>query len=278
MSPFHRRGFIQTTAGAVAAASVATQTAKASVNNKLRAAVIGVNGRGKTHMGGFEGADNVEVAVLCDPDRQVLGKRAEEFEEKYGHKVETETDMRKVFDRDDIDVVGVATPNHWHSLAAIWACQAGKDVYVEKPGTHNIFEGRQLINAAKKYGRIVQHGVQLRSSEAIREGVQKLREGVIGDVYMARGLVFRWRPKASARGKPEPTPDYLDWNLWQGPAQEREFSQRYVHYRLALALGLRQRRRRQPRHPRDRHVPMGPRRRTAERDRRDGRQVPVGRR
>ena len=133
------------------------------------------------------------MVVLCDPDEKVAGVRAEAFEKNYKHKFETETDLRRVLDRDDIDVVTIATPNHWHALATIWACQAGKDVYVEKPGSHNIFEGRKMIEAADKHKRIVQHGVQLRSSPAIREGVQKLREGVIGDVYMARGIVFRTR-------------------------------------------------------------------------------------
>jgi predicted dehydrogenase len=137
--------------------------------------------------------------------------------------------MRKLFEDKEVDAVSIATPNHWHSLAAIWGCQHGKDVYVEKPGTHNIFEGRKLIEAAHKYNRIVQHGVQLRSSVAIREAVDHLRNGLIGDVYMARGLVFRWRPSIGKKGI-EPTPDHLDWNLWQGPAQERKFTRRLVHY------------------------------------------------
>ena len=117
------------------------------------------------------GTKGVKVAVLCDPDQKVLAERAEKFASEYGYKPETETDLRRVFDRKDVDVVGVATPNHWHSLATIWACQAGKDVYVEKPGSHNIYEGRKMVEAAKKHGRIVQHGVQLRSSEAVREAV-----------------------------------------------------------------------------------------------------------
>ncbi|MCA9004878.1 MAG: Gfo/Idh/MocA family oxidoreductase [Planctomycetaceae bacterium] len=229
MSEVTRRSFLQTSAGAVAATSLLTGTARADVNSKIRVAVLGVNGRGKTHIkaiGEIEGAD---VVLLCDPDEQVLAKRAAEFEKKYGRKVETETDMRKVFDRDDIDVVTVATPNHWHSLATIWACQAGKDVYVEKPGSHNLFEGRKMIEAAKKYKRIVQHGVQLRSQPAIQEGVEHLRKGTIGDVYMARGLVFRWRP--SIGHKPdEKAPSYLDWNLWQGPAPRQKYVDNLIHY------------------------------------------------
>tara|TARA_R110002111_G_C6004047_1_gene373564 strand:+ start:6582 stop:7880 length:1299 start_codon:yes stop_codon:yes gene_type:complete len=229
MSDFTRRSFLQTSAGAVAATSLLGNTARADVNGKIRVAVLGVNGRGRTHIKAVGEIEDADVVLLCDPDKQVLAKQAAEFEKKYGRKVETETDMRKVFDRDDIDVVTVATPNHWHSLATIWACQAGKDVYVEKPGSHNLFEGRKMIEAAHKYKRIVQHGVQLRSQPAIQEAVEHLRKGTIGKVYMARGLVFRTR--ASIGHKPdEKAPDSLDWNLWQGPAQETNFSRRLVHY------------------------------------------------
>jgi len=214
----------------VASASLAARASAEGPNDTIRAAILGVHSRGTAHMTGFMGTKGVRVAVLCDPDSKVLAKRAKEFEDKYGVKVETETDLRKVFDRKDIDVVSVATPNHWHALATIWGCQAGKDVYVEKPGSHNIFEGRKMVDAAKKHNRIVQHGVQLRSSEAIREAVDHLRKGLIGKVYMARGLVFRSRPSINHAKDPDTVPSNLDWNLWQGPAQERAFSTRIVHY------------------------------------------------
>lgn len=234
MPPVDRRLFLETTVATALSTGLVTKSkgdeaGAGGANDRIRAAVLGVNGRGKAHIEGFQEQDGVEVAVLCDPDSKVLSRRAAEFEKRYGRKVETETDLRRVFDRKDIHVVGVATPNHWHALAAIWACQAGKDVYVEKPGAHNIFEGRKLIEAANKYERIVQHGVQLRSSAALCEAVQKLNEGVIGKVYMARGLVFRSRPSIGKSGNEAP-PANLDWNLWQGPAQEREFSKRLVHY------------------------------------------------
>ena len=186
-----RRAFIASSAAA--AVTLQQATARADVNNTVRAAVLGVNGRGRTHIAHLEKQPETEVAVLCDPDEKVLGVRAEEFEKTHGRKVETETDLRNVLDRKDIDLVTIAMPNHWHALATILACQAGKDVYVEKPGSHNIYEGRKMVEAANKYKRIVQHGVQLRSSPSIREGVEKMRNGVIGDVYMARGLVFRRR-------------------------------------------------------------------------------------
>lgn len=198
-------------------------------NDRLRVAVLGVNGRGKDHIQGFMKLDNVEVAILCDPDNVVSGEAAKNFEHKYGKKVATQQDLRKVFDDKEIDAVSIATPNHWHALATIWACQAGKDVYVEKPGSHHFVEGRKMIEAAAKYNRIVQHGVQLRSSVALKEAVQHLRDGLIGKVYMARGLVFKWRPDIGNQGN-SAVPEGLNWDIWQGPAQEKPFSKNYVHY------------------------------------------------
>jgi predicted dehydrogenase len=222
-----RRTFL---AGAGAAVISHLPAARAlSANDRLRIAVLGVNGRGTAHIASIMKLPDAEVVTLCDPDLEIARKRAAEFEKTYGKKVGVEQDLRRVFDSKEIDAVTIATPNHWHSLAAIWACQAGKDVYVEKPGSHNIFEGRKMIEAAHKYKRIVQHGIQLRSSEAIQEAVQHLRKGTIGNVYMARGLVFRWRPSIGHKGN-EPAPDSLNYDLWTGPAQMEPFSRRIVHY------------------------------------------------
>lgn len=215
-------------AGAVVASHLPAARAIAA-NDKVRVAVLGVNGRGKDHIAGIMQQPGAEVVCVCDPDLNVAGKASARFEEKYGRRLQVVQDLRRVFDAKDIDAVTIATPNHWHALAGIWACQAGKDVYVEKPGAHNIHEGRKLVEAAHKYKRIVQHGVQLRSSEALREAVQLLRDGVIGDVYMARGLVFRWRPSIGKRGE-EAVPAGLDYDLWTGPAQMEPFSRRIVHY------------------------------------------------
>jgi predicted dehydrogenase len=222
----NRRTFLMAAGGAV----VAHSAGKAAPSDRIRVAVLGVNGRGGDHIRGFMGQPNAEVAVLCDPDTKVAADRAARFEKQYQKKVETVQDLRKVFERKDIDAVSIATPNHWHSLAGIWACQAGKDVYVEKPASHNVFEGRKLVEAAHKYNRIVQHGVQLRSSEALREGVELLRKGTIGNVYMARGLVFRWRPSIGKSPNEAAAPAHIDYNLWTGPAQMRPFSKRLVHY------------------------------------------------
>ena len=226
-----RRSFIKKSAGAAALLTLPTiiPAHAFGANDRVRIAVLGVNGRGKDHIQGFSKLENVEVACLCDPDLVILAKRAQEFETKYGRKVMQQQDLRKVFADKSIDAVSVATPNHWHALATIWACQAGKDVYVEKPGSHNIREGRKMIEAAAKYDRIVQHGVQLRSSVAVQEAIKHLRDGLIGDVYMARGLVFRKRDDIG--NKPvEAVPEGLDYDLWTGPAEKRPFSKNYVHY------------------------------------------------
>jgi predicted dehydrogenase len=227
-----RRGFIRTSAigaaAAFAAPSIIPSTAFGS-NAKVTVAVLGVNGRGTSHIEGFSKLPDVEVVALCDPDLVVLGKRAAEFEKTYSRKVNQVQDLRKLFEDKSIDAVSIATPNHWHSLAAIWAMKAGKDVYVEKPGSHNIFEGRKMVEAAKKYDRIVQHGVQLRSSVAVQEAIKHLREGLIGRVYMARGLVFRERGDIGKKGL-SPVPEGLDYELWTGPAEMQPFSRDIVHY------------------------------------------------
>lgn len=198
-------------------------------NDKVRVAVLGLNGRGKSHVESYMNVPNCEVATLCDVDLNVARKAQANFEKTYKTKVAIEQDMRKVLEDPNIDAVSLATPNHWHALQTVWACQAGKDVYVEKPATHNVFEGRKIIEAAYKYNRIVQHGVQLRSSEAIREAVQHLRDGLIGNVYMSRGLVYRWRPDIGNKGI-SAVPEGLDYDMWAGPAPMRPFSQNIVHY------------------------------------------------
>jgi predicted dehydrogenase len=138
-------------------------------------------------------------------------------------------DIRKLLEDKTIDAISIATPNHWHSLMGVWACQAGKDVYVEKPCSHSYWEGKQLVIAARKYNRIVQHGTNSRSTVALREAMQKLRDGVIGDVYMARGLCFKWRDTIGK--KPDsPVPQGVDYDLWLGPAPARPFNPNRFHY------------------------------------------------
>ncbi|MFY0652824.1 MAG: Gfo/Idh/MocA family oxidoreductase [Cyclobacteriaceae bacterium] len=227
-----RRDFIKKTAAAGSVAMVAPSIIPSKVfgaNDRINAAVLGVNGRGKSHIESLMAQKNVEVTILCDPDMNILKKRQKSFKEKYKKDVALEQDLRRVMENKDIDVVSIATCNHWHALATIWACQAGKDVYVEKPGSHNLWEGRKMVEAAQKYDRIVQHGVQLRSSPAVNEAIQLMREGYIGRVYMARGLVFRWRADIGDQGF-TPVPDGIDYDLWTGPAPKRPFTKNLVHY------------------------------------------------
>ena len=239
-----RRTFLKTAATGAAAAiispamgsemtipTIIPQKAKGA-NDRIRVAVLGINGRGKNHISEIMDLSekyNVEIAVLCDPDMNILQERANEFQKKYNKKVAIEQDFRKTYADKTIDAVTLATPNHWHALQTIWACQAGKDVYVEKPATHNVYEGKKMIEAAYKYNRIVQHGVQLRSSVAIREAVKHLEDGLIGRVYMSRGLVYRWRPDIGNKGISK-VPKGLDYDLWCGPAPMRAFTENLVHY------------------------------------------------
>ncbi len=234
MSDISRRSFVKGAATAAAStATVSIMTSKnswAGANDRIRMAVIGIRGRGGSHINGFSAQKNVEVVALCDVDERLFaGRIKKDFEGKGRAIPKTCTDMRALFDDDSIDAVSIATPNHWHSLATVWACQAGKDVYVEKPGSHNIFEGRKMVEAAEKYGRIVQHGTQIRSSVGIQEAIRKLREGVIGEVYMARGLCYRWRDSIGKKPDSRP-PKGVDYDMWLGPAPKRAFSENRFHY------------------------------------------------
>lgn len=236
MSHITRRDFIKDTAkvsaGAAAGLGVlAKSTASwAGANDRVRVAILGIRGRGRDHMKGWNRQKNVEIATLCDIDSNLFKVHSKDRYEKEGMKApKFETDLRRVMDDPEIDAISIATPNHWHSLAAIWAIEAGKDVYVEKPCSHNVFEGRQLVNAARKHDRIVQHGTQIRSSLAIQEAMQKLHEGVIGEVYMARGLCYRWRDSIGKTPDSD-VPEGVDYDTWLGPAPDRSFSKNRFHY------------------------------------------------
>ncbi|MCX6636749.1 MAG: Gfo/Idh/MocA family oxidoreductase [Acidobacteria bacterium] len=200
-------------------------------NSRVRIAVVGTRRRGREHVLWFHRLareENLEIAALCDVDEAVLGQQAAEYEKLSGNKARLFTDIRKLLEDKTIDAVSYATPNHWHALGTIWACQAGKDVFLEKPASHTIFEGRKMIEAARKYRRIVQHGAQSRSNPAMQEGVAKLREGVIGEVYMARGFCFKWRDSIG-RLKEEPVPSGVHYDLWIGPAPRKPFARQRFH-------------------------------------------------
>jgi predicted dehydrogenase len=237
--PLSRRQFLGTSAmgvalgaGAFSAASpalLAKQPGSAGPNGDIRVACIGLHGKGQHHMAGLRAVPGVKLTALCDIDQSVLEARTAALEKRTKHKLDRYSDYRKLLDDRNIDAVSIATCNHTHALIAIAAIAAGKDVYVEKPCCHNIWEGRQLVAAARKYGRMVQHGTQGRSSPAIREAIAKLREGVIGEVYMARGLCFKWRPTIG-HAPDEAVPPGVDYDLWLGPAPQRPFSRNRFHY------------------------------------------------
>ncbi len=230
-----RREFLKTGAKAVAVATAAerlrtwsTPSNVLGANDRVRVAIIGLRGRGENHIQGYGALKNVEIATLCDVDESVMHERLAQVQ-KLGFQPKTCTDFRKVLDDKSIDAVSIATPHHWHALMAIEACQAGKDVYVEKPCSHNLWEGRQLVRAAAKYDRIVQHGTQSRSDPAVMEAVQKLREGLLGDVYLSRGLCFKWRDTIG-KTPVSPVPAGVDYGLWTGPAPLKPFTKNHFHY------------------------------------------------
>jgi predicted dehydrogenase len=198
-------------------------------NDRVRVAVVGLHGQGWSHVEEYSKLPNVEVAAFCDVDENVLNARLGELEKRGLKKPPTFTDLRKLLEDKSIDAISIATPNHWHSLQAIWGCQAGKDVYVEKPLSHHLWEGRQLVRAVQKYGRIVQHGTNSRSSPAIKEGVQKMRDGLLGEVYLSRGLCFKWR-NTIGHAKEEPVPPGVHYDLWTGPAPLKPFTKNRFHY------------------------------------------------
>ena len=221
----HRRYFLMTSAAAAGSAVKGL----ASANDTVRVAVVGVRGQGNSHIREYARMQNVEIAAVCDIDESVLDKRLGEIEAMGKKRPARFTDYRKLLEDKSIDAVSIATPNHSHTLQTVWACQAGKDVYIEKPCSHNMFESQQIVAAARKYNRLVQHGTNSRSTVGLREAVQKMREGVIGDVYMARGLCFKWRDTIG-RKSVEAVPAGVHYDLWLGPAPKREFTQNRFHY------------------------------------------------
>jgi predicted dehydrogenase len=235
-SDFSRREFLksglESTAGVAAFAGITFLTRPERVfgaNDRVRVAVCGVHGRGMDHVKGFHGLKNTEVSAICDADENVLAQRLPEIEKMGGPKPQTFVDIRKLLDDKSIDAISVATPNHWHSLMGIWACQAGKDSYIEKPCCHNLWEGKQLVKAAEKYNRVVQHGSQIRSAPALQEGIRMMREGFLGEIYMARGLCFKWR-NTIGRAQEEPIPQGVHYDLWTGPAKLLPFTKNHFHY------------------------------------------------
>jgi len=194
-----------------------TRARVSGANSDIRFAVVGFGGRGKDHLKEMREVKGTRLVALCDVDRATLDRELKQSEQ-LGEKVKGYTDVRKLLDDREIDVVTFATPNHWHSLGSIWAIQAGKDVYVEKPVSHEVWEGRQLVKAARKYNRIVQAGTQCRSSQGIAEAIQWLRQGNLGKIVRVRSLCYKRRPSIGKVSGPQPVPPGIDYDLWCGPA------------------------------------------------------------
>ena len=225
----NRRKFLGTSAGAVATSTLVSKRSQAGPNEVLNVAVLGLNGRGASHYQAFAGAKETRVSVLCDVDQTTFQNAVSQVESIQGSAPKVETDLRRIMDDPSIDIVSIATPDHWHALAAIWGCQAKKDVYVEKPVSHNVWEGRKIVEAARKHGRVVQTGTQNRSIDGVREAIQFLHDGKLGHVYMAKGLCFKRRRSIGFKNT-ESAPSTLNWDLLVGPAPMQDFHQNLVHY------------------------------------------------
>jgi predicted dehydrogenase len=245
MSDSNRRQFLKSSgaaAGAAAMAAPAIASSRLSANDRIRVGIVGLGGRMRAHvacLAEMEKSDNVEIVAAADCDQGKLKTLGKSYPQLADKKLTLYPGVREMVEDKSIDAVSNALGDRWHALSTIWACQHGKHVYVEKPGTHNLFEGRQMVAAARKYKCMVQHGTQNRSSPNIREGIQKLAEGVVGDLYMARGLDYKIRGNLGTI-TPSPVPNGLDWDKWLGPKPMRPYSQfwhRRWHWNLELASG-----------------------------------------
>ena len=229
-----RREFLKTSTAAFGAVFVISGTKSSGrvlgANDRVRIACAGLNGRGHSHVGAYLGMDDVELAYLVDPDSRTFAKHLSKIDEKRRtDKPQQVADIRRALDDKNVDAVSIATPNHWHALMTIWSCQAGKDVYVEKPCSHNVHEGRVAVEAARKFDRIVQHGTQSRSNRSWAQLAAAVQAGTFGKLVLSRGLCYK--PRKSIGVKPvAPAPAEIDFNLWLGPAAEQPHHGNLVHY------------------------------------------------
>ena len=229
-----RRHFLASSfaAGTLVIAGTRASRAVAGANDRVRIAVLGCNSRGNAHLDGFGGLSGVEIAAVCDPDQKVLDRTLAGLAKKAGDKplaTKGERDFRRLLDDPSIDAISIATPNHWHSLMTILAAQAGKHVYVEKPLSHDVVEGRVAVEAQKKYGVVVQHGTQRRSNGGIAGLHEALKNGTLPRLKIAYG--YCCKPRAGIGTKPDGDPPAgLDWDLWKGPAVLDHYNPNLVHY------------------------------------------------
>jgi hypothetical protein len=221
-----RRAFV--CAGAVGLAAMSARRVLGA-NDAIRVAFLGVRLRGSQLVGDFQELPGVRIVAICDADSEVLGQQ-EQMLAGAQTSVDTAADFRHLLDRRDIDAVVIAAPDHWHALMTVWACQAGKDVYVEKPVSHNLWEGRQMVNAARKYGRIVQAGTQNRSDIGLQAAAEFLRQGGLGPIKLVRVFDNVRRESIGKVDGPQPIPPSVDYNLYQGPAPLEPLRRKNLHY------------------------------------------------
>ncbi len=228
----NRRGFLKGVAGAGALFTIAGTKASGRVigaNDTIRVGVAGLHGRGAEHVDQYCTLPGVQVTYLIDPDLRTFKDRVATVQLKGNNTPKTVLDVRRALEDRELDAISIATPNHWHSLMTLWGCQAGKDVYVEKPLSHDVHEGRVAVEAARKYGRIVQHGTQGRSSARWAQVAEIARAGTLGKLKVSRGLCYKPRPPIGFK-EDAPIPAELDYSLWLGPAHDQPFNANYVHY------------------------------------------------
>jgi predicted dehydrogenase len=198
-------------------------------NDDIRVAVVGFRGHGWSHINAYLKIPGVRVVALCDADRDVLDSGVKELKDR-NKKVDGYVDVRKLLEDKDIDAISTATPNHWHALVTVWACQAYKDVCVEKPVSHNIREGRKMVEAARRYKRVVQADLDSRSNEGIREAVQYIQQGKLGRILVVRGFCYKRRKSMGKVDGPQKVPESVDYNLWCGPAPMGPLMRKNLHY------------------------------------------------
>ncbi len=226
-----RRGFVGAVGATASAATFATRTKAALAQDQVRLGLIGAGSRGNQLLGDFLRRSEVEFVAVADVDDQHANETADRiYDEKDGVRPETMRDYRKMLDRDDLDAVVIATPDHWHAHPTIHACQAGKDVYVEKPLAHNVIEGQRMVQAARKYDRVVAVGTQQRSSENFKQAVQAIHDGAIGRVHWVQTWNYEnISPLGMSLSPDGPAPDHVDYDMWLGPASYRQFNLNRFH-------------------------------------------------
>lgn len=242
MKGITRRRFMEESMFAAAAAAMGaagchravreepTAARRRRANEQLQIACIGFRAQGRNHIKAYLGMDDVTIATLCDVDTDQFASAVKMIEDKGKKAPKCEQDLRRVLEDKSIDAVSIATPNHWHSLAAIWAMQAGKDVYVEKPISHNVWEGRRVVEIARRHNRICQCGTQCRSAKGMIDAIQYIHDGKIGKVSLAHGLCYRDRGSIGIAGGEQPIPSSIDYDIWLGPAPKEPLKRKQLHY------------------------------------------------